>query len=307
MSQGAHELLARRLTQILIKLNEGQALEPAALAEEFGVNPRTIQRDLNERLDFLPFEKTTEQGKTQYRLPPSTLGNLTLQDLHHFASLAGVQDLFPDLSPDFLRELFDQRMESTWLVKGPEYEDHGGREAVFTQLEHAIRQRLSVGFAYTKAQLDGAPQPTKMYEPVRPYKLVNHSGIWYLAAEHEDKLKAFALGKIDRLLVLAETFAPKPALLDMLRKEDSIWLNARKSEVVLQVAKEAAIYFERRKLVGGQVIEKRLEDGGLIVSAQVAHPNQILPIVRYWIPHVRIISPEGLQGEMERVLLEYFG
>ena len=77
--------------------------------------------------------------------------------------------------------------------------------------------------------------------------------------------------------------------------------------MVLKVAKEAAIYFERRKLVGGQVIEKHLEDGGLIVSAQVAHPNQILPIVRYWIPHVRIISPEGLQGEMKRGLLGYFG
>ena len=29
----------------------------------------------------------------------------------------------------------------------------------------------------------------------------------------------------------------------------------------------------------------------------------MLPIVRYWIPHIRIISPEGLQGEMEAKLL----
>ena len=58
-------------------------------------------------------------------------------------------------------------------------------------------------------------------------------------------------------------------------------------------------------MIGGQVIEKQLEDGGLIISGQVAHPNQILPIVRYWIPHVRIISPEGLQGEMEKGLLRY--
>ena len=36
------------------------------------------------------------------------------------------------------------------------------------------------------------------------------------------------------------------------------------------------------------------------MSAKVAYPNQILPIVHYWIPHVRIISPEGLQPEMEQ-------
>ena len=308
MPQRDHEQLAQRLTHILIKLNEGQALEPAALAEEFGVNLRTIQRDLNERLGFLPFEKVEKadgQGKTLYRLQPSTLGKLTVQDLRRFASLAGVQGLFPDLSTGYLGELFDQRIETAWLVKGPSFEDNSARQPLFAQLEQAIHQCRSVSFAYAKAALDGQSPRIKTYEPVQPYKLVNHGGIWYLAAEHESQLKAFALAKVDRLLTLPDTFAPRAELLDMLLQEDSIWLNANKSEVVLKVAKEAAIYFERRKLVGGQVIEKRLEDGGLIVSAQVAHPNQILPTVRYWLPHVRIISPEGLQQTMEQGLSGY--
>lgn len=302
MSNRDHEQLAQRLTHILIKFNQGEALRPAALAEEFGVDPRTIQRDLGERLGFLPLEKT----KGQYRLHPSALGKLNLQDLRRFASLAGVQDLFPDLSLTFLRELFDHRVESAWLVKGPEFEDHSGQQALFKQLETATLQRQPVSFAYTKTQLqDAAPPAAKTYEPVHPYKLVNHGGIWYLAAEHEGKLKAFALGKVERLLTLPGQFEPQPELLQKLKDEDSIWLNAQKSEVVIKVAKEAAPYFERRKLMGGQVIEKRLEDGGLIVSAQVAHPNQILPILRYWIPHVRIISPEGLQEEMEQELTRY--
>ncbi len=58
-------------------------------------------------------------------------------------------------------------------------------------------------------------------------------------------------------------------------------------------------YFKRRKLIANQLIEKELEDGGLILSAKVGHPNQVVPIVRYWIPQIRIISPEGLQAEME--------
>lgn len=37
----------------------------------------------------------------------------------------------------------------------------------------------------------------------------------------------------------------------------------------------------------------------------MAHPNQILPIVRYWLPNVRIISPEGLQTDMEREMRGY--
>ena len=64
-------------------------------------------------------------------------------------------------------------------------------------------------------------------------------------------------------------------------------------------------YFKRRKLIANQVVEKELEDGGLIVSAKVGHQNQVLPIVRYWIPHILIISPEGLQRELDQELRSY--
>jgi len=33
--------------------------------------------------------------------------------------------------------------------------------------------------------------------------------------------------------------------------------------------------------------------------------NYTLPIVRYWIPHIRVISPEGLQKELEKDLRKY--
>jgi hypothetical protein len=88
-------------------------------------------------------------------------------------------------------------------------------------------------------------------------------------------------------------------------EEDGIWFGEEKKEIVLKISKEVAGYFKRRRLIANQVIEKALEDGGLIVSAKVGHPNQVLPIVRYWIPHIRIISPEGLQAEMERDLAGY--
>lgn len=47
-----------RLIQILKKLNQGDKLDPKALAEEFNVNLRAIQRDLNERFAFLQLEMT---------------------------------------------------------------------------------------------------------------------------------------------------------------------------------------------------------------------------------------------------------
>lgn len=295
MSLASHDTLAYRLTQILVKLNQGEKLDPQALAEEFSVNLRTIQRDLNVRFAYLPFEKV--DGR--YSLNPSYLGKLSLRDVERFAALAGLCGLFPSLSNDFLRDILDSRLQSALLIKGPHYEDLGGLTPSFRQLENAILTHRHISFDYQKTE------GTKSYSNAQPYKLVNHDGIWYLAAKDGDKLKAYTFTKIDRLQVHEASFEPDPAVHQTLLAEDDIWLNPDKKEVVLKITKEAADYFRRRKLIANQVIEKELEDGGLIVSGKVAHANQILPIVRQWIPSVRIISPEGLQAEMENQLRAY--
>lgn len=71
---------------------------------------------------------------------------------------------------------------------------------------------------------------------------------------------------------------------------------------MLKIDARVAHYFQRRKLIASQQIVKELEDGGLLVSGKFAHPNQIIPIVRYWVPHVRIVSPEDWQIDLEQEL-----
>ena len=132
----------------MIKLNQGERLDPQALAEEFGVNRRTIQRDLNERLVYLPLEKT--EGR--YHLNAAFPGKISTRDMEYFASLAGVRGLFPSLSVDFLRDIFDARIQSTRLVKGHHHEDLGGREDNFEALEQCpLGRKTSVRRTQTHA------------------------------------------------------------------------------------------------------------------------------------------------------------
>ncbi len=292
MAPDSHDTLVFRLAQMLVKLNQGEKLDPRNLAEEFGVNLRTVQRDLNVRFAYLPLQKS--DGR--YHLDPTFLGKLSTKDIERFAGLAGVGGLFPSLSDDFLRDIFDARIQSALLVKGHNYESIGGKEASFRQLEQAIVARHHVAFDYVK------DAETRSYTGVAAFKLINHKGIWYLAARDGDKLKTFSFSKMEHLRVLDTQFDSDPDIERRLVEEDGIWLSDERKEIVLKIAREVAGYFKRRKLIANQVIEKELEDGGLIVSAKVGHPNQVLPIVRYWIPHIRIVSPEGLQAAMERVL-----
>jgi predicted DNA-binding transcriptional regulator YafY len=295
MRAANHDTLVHRLAMILVKLNQGERLDPAALADEFSVNLRTIQRDLNERFAYLPLERIDGL----YQLNPVFLGKLSTRDVERFAGLAGVRGLFPSISDDFLRGIFDDRIQAALLVKGHYYEDIGDKASTFQQLERAIVAHNVISFSYRK---NGE---AKGYADIEPYKLLNTKGIWYLVAKDDGKLKTFSFSKIDRLLVSDATFQFDGTIDRTLVEDDGIWLGAEKKEVVMKVAAEVAAYFKRRKLIANQVIEKDLEDGGLIISAVVGHVNQILPIVRYWIPHIRIISPEALQVDMERELAEY--
>jgi len=295
MGDGNHDTLVYRLSQILIKLNQGESLDPKSLAEEFGVNLRTIQRDLNLRFAYLPLQK--KNGR--YLLEPVFLGKLSNHDIKRFASLAGIRGLFPALSDEFLRDIFDYRIESAFLVKGHNYENLSGKEAAFKMLEKAIVGSLHVSFHYRKEHED------KEYLGIEPYKLLNHKGIWYLAGKDNGKLKTFAFSRIYQIDISDAGFSPDPSVHDLLAEEDGIWFGAEKLEIVMTIASDVAAYFKRRKLIANQVIEKELDDGSLIVSAKVGHENQVLPIVRYWIPHIRIISPDRLQHAMDAELASY--
>ncbi|NJD36866.1 MAG: WYL domain-containing protein [Geobacter sp.] len=295
MTDSTHDTLVYRLAQILVKLNQGEKLDPQALADEFGVNLRTIQRDLNVRFAYLPLQKT--EGR--YHLDPAFLGKLSTRDIERFAGLAGVRGLFPSLSDEFLGDIFDSRIQTALLVKGHNYENLSGKEELFRQLERAIVARCHISFEYAK------DEGRKSYSAISPYKLINHKGIWYLVARDGEKIKTFSFSRIERLQQLETRFPHDSSIDTMLKEEDGIWLGEEKKEIVLKIDAAIAGYFKRRKLIANQVIEKELEDGGLIVSARVGHLNQVLPIVRYWIPHIRIISPEGLQAELDQELRSY--
>src|SRR5947207_2577615 len=113
MASGNHDTLVYRLAQMLVKFNQGEKLDPRSLAEEFKVNLRTIQRDLNVRFAYLPLEKS--DGR--YYLDPAFLGKLSTRDIERFAALAGIRALFPSLSDEFLSDIFDARMQGAILVK----------------------------------------------------------------------------------------------------------------------------------------------------------------------------------------------
>ncbi len=284
-----HDKTAFRLSSILIKLNEGEFPSMAELAQEYSVSLRTIQRDINERLSYLPIQK--KDGIIS--LDPAYLGKLSTDEIRTFAALSGVKSLFPSLDNSFLRRIFDDTARGAYLIKGHHYERLDGKESLFKHLEDAIVAHQKVKFWYKSTQ-----------RIVDPYRLVNQKGIWYLAAV-EDKLKSFSLTKIFEANITGETYTPDPQIVKLIEQSDTQWIGTETKEAVFQIDNEASTYFRRRNLIPEQKIEKELEDGGLIVSGKFTDERQALNIVGYWLPHIRVLSPESLNKQFHKQIQKY--
>jgi predicted DNA-binding transcriptional regulator YafY len=87
--------------------------------------------------------------------------------------------------------------------------------------------------------------------------------------------------------------------------DDSIWFGQDKQEIILSIDSQVAFYFKQRSILPEQQIVRELGDGGLLVSSKINHDMQLLPLIRFWIPHLKIVNPERLQDEMEKGLKEY--
>jgi predicted DNA-binding transcriptional regulator YafY len=274
-----HDKIATRLAQLLNKFNSGERLSVEDLVEEFGVTKRTIQRDINERMSYLPIKKENNL----YYLEEYYLGKLNFNDMKNFAALSGIKELYPSLQENFLKDILDSTISKVYMVKGHNYEDLSNSTKEFKIIEEAIIKNYIVEFTYKDKP-----------RVVKPYKLINSKGIWYLAGVEDDTLKTFSFKKISKLIAIDTKFEVDDKVLETIKEDDNIWFSSKQIEVVLKVEKDVAGYFSRRNILPNQAIVKELTDGGLLVSTKVAFDEEILKLVRYWIPNVEIVSPAYL-------------
>ncbi|MBD8009997.1 helix-turn-helix transcriptional regulator [Acinetobacter pecorum] len=289
-----HERLADRLANILTKLNMGYQLSIKELAFEFGVSTRTISRDFDRLNTYLPLLQDNESKR--FYLDSNYLGKIAPKDIRNFAQLSGISHLYPSLDMSFLRELLDSRAHQIYSAKGYSFEDASQFKELFKVLGKAIQEQRQIGFIYK-----GEPRL------VQPYRLIHHHGSWYLAAVRKDQLRTYRISHIQLMHATHEypQFIPDQNIVKLVEDDDSIWFGQDKQEIILSIDSQVAFYFKQRSILPEQQIVRELGDGGLLVSSKINHDMQLLPLIRFWIPHLKIVNPGRLQNEMEKGLKEY--
>jgi predicted DNA-binding transcriptional regulator YafY len=83
----------------------------------------------------------------------------------------------------------------------------------------------------------------------------------------------------------------------MLKESGNIWFSSERDiEVVIEVDKSCAGYFRRRKVYPHQEIKEERVDGSIVVSFKVGSLDEIINILKAWLPYIKILQPEELKN-----------
>ncbi|MCD8213165.1 MAG: WYL domain-containing protein [Campylobacter sp.] len=287
--QRSYDKLSTRLAQILIKLNNGETFSLNELQEEFNISKRTIGRDIKERLSDLPIK--FENGR--YGIEPYALGKLSFKDIQKFAALCGIKSMFPSLDKSFISDILSEEIDQVYLIKSQNFQDLEQSGEEFKAVSEAIISHRRVTCVYNDKP-----------RTLNPYKLTNINGIWYLLADDDGKLKSFTFSKIVLIRVIQTTFKQNNNFIQKIQNSDMNWFSDEIIKVTLEIKPQAVSYFLRKKILPNQKIISQ-DESALVVSTNVSYDDEILRIVKYWLPFIRIIEPKYLQEKLLNTLKEY--
>lgn len=297
-----YDKILTRLTIILSRLNDGEALSVKALSEEFNVSERTVQRDFNERLTSFPVYQDKKKWKMQegFRIEKSTsVEDAVVLDIMQ-KLIEGAGEKFSTKADKLLSKIKNDSLNPIYAKL--DMEDIGDKLREVEQLERAIKQKKELTCVYSTEEY------TKNLT-LKPLKIVNYEGFWYLVAldGSKDELRKYYLKSIKNITLLDRNFESNAKLDSLLDNSISIWFDhtVEPYRVTLNIAKEVAKYFQRKPISKTQKIESVYKDGSVDVSVEITNDMEIILLVKYWVPHIKVIEPAEIQASIELELSKY--
>jgi predicted DNA-binding transcriptional regulator YafY len=283
-----HDKLATRLSLIIYKLNQGERLTIESLANEFSVSKRTIERDMN-RFSYFDIKK---EGK-EFFLDEIAVGKLNFNDIKNFAIFSGIKSLYPSLTNQFLKDILNDKINRAYLIQNSGFEDIQEKQQLFESLSTAILDEKTISFIYNDKS-----------RVVNPYKLINTNGIWYLSATENNTIKTYTFSKIKSIKISNDKFIVDKNILKEIEKSEINFLSKDSKEVHLKIQNSAKEYFLRKKVLSNMKIIDNIDEY-FVVSTNVSFDDEILNIVKQWIPYIEIVKPIELQEKLEYILKKY--
>ncbi|WP_029136598.1 helix-turn-helix transcriptional regulator [Nakamurella lactea] len=310
---------ADRLLHLLMLLQRHRRAKATWLAEQLEVSERTVLRDMD-ALSAAGVPVFTERGRgggcvlmDGFTTTASGLTPPEAQALFAWTSreaadqlglggaltsaLAKVAATAPSLALERAESLGDVVLADrrTWFAAA---------EAVplLPELREAVTRRRRVRMTYTSA---GASAPG--VRTIDPIGIVDHSGRWYLIAEHRGRMRSYRVSRIGGLTVLEAPSRPldgRPlaVIWEELRSRLNRALNP--VEMTLLVRPERAAVLRRlvnMQVAAGSAIQVEptgADDGAEIWRVLVRLPDVMTAVAVLHAPYLTVLEPAWMTAEI---------
>lgn len=282
-----------RLLQILGILSKEQRLNRDELLGRFGIDIRTFQRDIKKIKEECNLDITRSKDGFYYlNRGLEADGALSFDDIKLFAKNSGFGDIYPSLDDETIADGLNAGFGKFYSINSQTGKNQKELSAIFDDLRKAIKEHLELNFYY-----DGKKRL------VKPYRLDFVDGIWYLLGDEKSKLKSFSLLKIKKYQILGG-FEPSRIFLRRIKENDLEWISQNIKIARILILPKAREYFERKNIFKSFKILKD-DKNGILLEVRFAFDDELLNVVKAWIPYIKIIEPKELNTKLKNSLLEY--
>jgi len=291
-----------RMIDIVYKLSKYGSLDVDDLCQEYGVGIRTLQKDVKELNLIFNDAIIKKDGfyrfKDEFSIKNLPLKIEELKVLHSVLSIFDKENYFGEVGEYLKKRLLSENINNPYYIK-QKIEDIAVYEEAHKMLAYAIENSYIVKIVYLDENIE-----------VEPYKLTNFDGFWYLFAKEckSNKSKTYMLSKISNVEITYKKFDIKKEEIDFILKNhvQSSWFEDGISfEVKVKVYKNIADYFKSKKFIKSQKLLKEYENGDLLISFNISHPEDIDNTIKSWLPDIEVLEPKWYKEQIEEELEMY--
>ena len=294
---------------LLKQLLEGNkiCLKDFSLIHEVSI--RTIQRYIEDIIEIFG-ENLLKEGDSYSFISTHFLEKNMLsfdkKELEIFVDLFSLIDFefvnrFDENTSNFLKKL-QKNYSCSYQIKQNAFENIFSKKTLISDIKMAIKNKRYVNIKYFSDK-------EFIFEEAKLLKIIYSDGNFYIATLTNDEInngfKFLRLNFITQIEPLKNTFHRDITAEQFLKDFQTIFSNYKKQsyEVVIEVDKSIKRFFKQKKFLSSQTIIK--EEENLFLSYKVTNDMEILPLVKKWLPLIKIVSPDRTKDRFKNEIQIY--
>ena len=263
---------------------------------------RLIQMDISLLKKHFKDKMVTVSNRHKFIELPYFIKNITTTDgikMKELIEFMMVFDnkmlsMFEKEEPLLIKKLRED-IKSIYLIYEPPLEI---LNSVFLEdIKRAIKGKRYVTLTYESNMFE-------TYTDIQIHRIIYASGNWYIAihdSNWEKKYNLLRINFIESLKLEAKTFHRDIEIEKAIDNFQSLFSkpDVKPFEVIVEVSSKIMRHFKHKKHLKSQKIIEESKRG-LRISYEVTDPLVIIPLIKQWMPYIKVISPKHIKEQITK-------